>query len=295
MERHARMRHTRICWCLVLMAGLNGCQSHSKSVDEAPADYSTQDVDTEFGIFWPPWVLGRSLSPSDSPLLRGNLAVQIEPDGETNVLRMHVTLTRPEGKSDRRRWNKSLAFPQHSWMEAVRVWDAEREWLWPNLPYLLRAHGEERVERYGGVDPGKQIDNDFAGVLIQSIDAPGAQPLVSAEWYPGVAGDYDTNSIVHVAKSDDFRFELIGLKADSGQIGFWLIYADFLGARAPKSWPSEPEFNGGILAYLEVSWTRTSDGTLGVDVQHLPPSNATGFDWEQWSTGPSALKKNLGK
>ena len=27
--------------------------------------------------------------------------------------------------------------------------------------------GKERVDRYGGVDPGKGIDNDFAAVLIR--------------------------------------------------------------------------------------------------------------------------------
>ena len=58
-------------------------------------------------------------------------------------------------------------------MRYVRVWDKDNRWLWPNLPYLLRLHGTERVERYGGVDPGKGVDNDFAAVLMRKYDESG--------------------------------------------------------------------------------------------------------------------------
>ena len=51
---------------------------------------------------------------------------------------------------------RSWRFPQYDWMQYVRVWDADHRWLWPNLPYLLRLHGIERVERYGGIDPGER-------------------------------------------------------------------------------------------------------------------------------------------
>lgn len=54
-------------------------------------------------------------------------------------------------------------------------------------PYIL--------ERYDGVDPGKGVDNDFAAVLIRSLEdclfetdnserADSTRPLVSAEWHP---------------------------------------------------------------------------------------------------------------
>ena len=52
-------------------------------------------------------------------------------------------------------------------MHYVRVGDADRRWLWPNLPYVLRLHGIERVERYGGVDPGKGVDDDFAANFLK--------------------------------------------------------------------------------------------------------------------------------
>ncbi len=35
------------------------------------------------------------------------------------------------------------------------------------------CHGKARFERYGGVDPGKGVDNDFAAVLIRAYDATG--------------------------------------------------------------------------------------------------------------------------
>ena len=96
------------------------------------------------------------------------------------------------------------------------LWDVDEKWLWPNLPYLLRVRGQNRIERYGGVDPGKDEDNDFAAVLIRAYDATGEvekaatklAPLVSAEWYPVGVEDVDRQTIVHAARSDDFILPL---------------------------------------------------------------------------------------
>ena len=191
-------------------------------------------------------------------------------------------------------------------MAQVRVWDRDGKWLWPNLPYLLRAHGEERVERYGGVDPGKGIDNDFAAVLIrplkhalagteQQSSARTVQPLVSAEWYAVDAQGLNGQSLVHVARSDYFCVSLLpsDRQTESGTLGVWLIYADFLGASVPRNWPSTGEYAGGILAYFEIAWQRDPDDTFEFEIQHLIPSRDTGFDWAAWSTGLSALTKNL--
>jgi hypothetical protein len=191
-------------------------------------------------------------------------------------------------------------------MAKVRVWDRDQKWLWPNLPYLLRAHGKERVERYGGVDPGKGIDNDFAAVLIRPLQqvssgtkklepSPSAQPLVSAEWYPADVQHVNKNSVVHVARSDEFRVRLRSENHQlrSARLGIWLIYADFLGARMPRDWPSKGEYDGGILAYFEVSWQASPVSELRFDIKHLVPATDTGFDWELWSTGTPALSKHL--
>jgi hypothetical protein len=176
-------------------------------------------------------------------------------------------------------------------MSRVRVWDTDDKWLWPNLSYLLRLHGEERIDRYGGVDPGKGVDNDFAAVLIRKYDASGkfesettkTESLVAAEWYPGEGEPVDGQTIVHIARSDDFTIHLgsAGI-ADSGKAGIWLIYADFLGARPPRFWPKEPEYAGGILAYFELDWNLAPDGRCEIDCRQRRPTQGTGFDWKEW-------------
>ena len=151
-------------------------------------------------------------------------------------------------------------------MSRVRVWDDDRKWLWPNLPYLLRAYGIEREQRYGGVDPGKGVDNDFAAVVVKPVGANGVNPnLITAEWFGPVGGKVDKRSIVHTALSDDLQW-VIPAGNDSaelsGVVGVWLIYADFLESPAPDSWPETPEFNGGALAYFSIRWRVDDDGQV---------------------------------
>jgi len=206
---------------------------------------------------------------------------------------LRVTLSRPSDESGREFWNKSLAFPEYDWMRYVRVWDADQRWLWPNLAYLLRLHGIERVERYGGVDPGKGVDNDFAAVLIRKYDPSGQnesentkrQPLVAAEWYPvGVAGA-NKETIVHTAQSDEFTLSL-GRTEDQAQGSaiVWLIYADFMGAKVPEGWPKELEYAGGILACFNLQWNLGASQGEKMSVRQVVPPHSTGFDWERWTT-----------
>lgn len=182
-------------------------------------------------------------------------------------------------------------------MDEVRIWDSNSLWQWPNLPFLLRRHGQERVERYGGVDPVKLVDNDFAAVLIRSFDAEGKNetsgtydfPLVSAEWRGDVDGEHDIHTLVHVARSDRFTVH-VGAADEhtSGLLKLWLIYADFLGSRPPAQWPKEPEWAGGILTYCEIHWEKPPGELCHGTVVFQTPSAATGFDWEQWSNDPLA-------
>ena len=261
----------------------------------------------EFGVFWPPVDPGRPPGGSNQPLLWGTLSVfETSQDRLSSAFRLDVTLRRQHSEDDRLRWNKTLAFPEHDWMAEVRVWDRDQKWLWPNLPFLLRAYGQERVERYGGVDPGKGIDNDFAAVLVRppAHEQSGAhksdasnttQPLVSAEWHAVDAESLDGRSVVHVARSDEFRVRVSqdGGQAESGKLGVWLIYADFLGARTPRNWPSIGEWAGGILAYFEVTWRRSANGNIEFGIEHLVPPTDTGFDWRSWSAAPSARQRRL--
>jgi hypothetical protein len=247
-----------------------------------------------FVIHWPTRDPTSAAARSTRPLLRGELTAATMAAREGGqVLRLRITLTRPDDDAARRFWNRSLAFPQHAWMKKVRVWDKTRRWLWPNLPYLLRLPGIERLERYGGVDPGKGVDNDFAAVLIRrysGLDAGAVAradraPLVSAEWHPvGHSGDTQLDSLVHTARSDAFSLQLgAPTPASSGRAAVWLIYADFFGANPPANWPREAEFAGGILAYFEVVWRRDASQSWSLDVRQSVPPRGTGFDWSRWS------------
>jgi hypothetical protein len=172
-------------------------------------------------------------------------------------------------------------------MRYVRVWDTNNQWLWPNLPYLLRLYGRERIERYGGWDPGKNVDNDFAAVLIRKYDASGTElpetqrrPLVSAEWHPVGLKATDKLSIVHSARSDLFTVHLED-KARAGRIFVWLVYGDFLGAPVPRDWPKEPEHDGGILAFFQIEWKHGEQGYT-IEAKQQIPRSSTGFDWRRW-------------
>ena len=141
-------------------------------------------------------------------------------------------------------------------------------------------------------DPGKGVDNDFAAILIRKYDHSGKiesdatrnTPLASAEWYPVGLQRVDRHTVVHTARSDVFTLHL-GSKGnvENGLARIWLIYADFLGAKLPKTWPQEPEYAGGILAYFETEWSCTSGNERRVKLQHMLPQRATGFDWKQWA------------
>jgi hypothetical protein len=246
----------------------------------------------DFNIYWPPKDPEEAVEQSVKPLLKGKLSVVAEgkPRGATAV-RLVVTLTRPSEEADRNHWNSVLAYSNVAWMEEVRVWDAKHAWLWPNLTYLLRLPGRERVERYGGMDPGKGVDNDFAAVLVRKYDAAGRvespetkdKPLVSAEWRPLGVAKSDGHTIVHAAKSDEFLLHLGGETGPAGgQLKVWVIYADFLWARPPRTWPKAKEFAGGILAFFEIDWATSPGHPCQGAVRQKRPPASTGFDWAKW-------------
>jgi len=240
-----------------------------------------------FGVYWPPRE-NNGVAVVEKPLLAGEVVLQRGDATVTgSVLRLSVLLTRPSDETARARWNTRLAFPELDWMRYVRVWDREQRWLWPNLPYLLRLPGKEREARYGGIDPAKGVDNDFAAVLIRMEDESGTQerplppqaPLVSAEWHPLTTNQVDRSTVVHEAVSDEF---ILRPGKRPGRAGVWLVYADFMGAKPPPNWPLAPEFAGGILAYFEVEWSPKPDGGWAVQLRQARPKQATGFDWEGW-------------
>ncbi len=254
----------------------------------------------DFSIFWPPRDPSMAPPTGVRPLLNG--CVQLHRDDDAaglEVLRLRVRLSRPADEIGCKYWNAQLAFPQYAWMRRVRVWDVDEQWLWPNLAYLLRLHGREREDRYGGVDPVKGVDNDFAAVLIRKFDATGKvespdtmqAPLVAAEWYPVDAVDVDKQSIVQVVQSDEFTLHLERLEGGrQGLTTIWLIYADFMGAPMPRSWPTAAEYAGGILACFELSWNLKEKRGSEFKLRQIVPKHSTGFDWPKWALKTRSLK-----
>jgi hypothetical protein len=256
----------------------------------------------EFGIHWPPIVPNVDRNQAKLPLLRGDVSIkESTATDKSHALEIVLTISRSSNEVERKFWNSQLSFSDVPWMDDVRVWDSDMQWQWPNLPYLLRRHGKERIERYGGVDPSKLIDNDFAAVLIRKFNLDGTveskdtlnSPLVSAVWRGNVDGPNDIQTVVHVAKSELFTVHVgASDEHENGMLKLWLIYADFLGSNPPRSWPKEQEWAGGILTYCEIVWDKQSGESFQGTVHFLKPSTSTGFDWEKWSEDPSAPAKS---
>ena len=222
---------------------------------------------------------------SHSALLDGVVITQIgHDDVDKPVLVLHVELNRSSSDAARLRWNRQMEFPEYEWMSKVRVWDENEQWIWPNLPFLLTAYGEQRQQRYGGVDPGKNVDNDFAAVLVRkdsvNKDFADRETFIRAGWNAPPGKPTNKRSIVHRAISDDVR---IGLEDEtSGSMHVWIIYADFMDAPLPAKWPSTKEMEGGILSYFQILWERVDSGLMISAVECRRPTETTGFNWDQW-------------
>lgn len=269
-----------------------GCGRKAPKLPEL--EKSSQVID----IHWPPADPEETNVLREKPLLQAVVEFKEPKSDSPEELSLRVIVKRPSAEADRKYWNSKLAYADLGWMENVRVWDKDEQWLWPNLTFLLSRHGKERVERYGGVDPGKGVDNDFGAVLIRQYDQAGKvelphskkAPLVSAKWHPRDAESIDGQSIVHQVTTDYFSVPP-GKRPSGGKIKLWLIYADFLGSRAPEGWPKEPEWAGGILAYCEIEWQLADNKSLLGQIQHRRPTARTSFDWETWSTTGGAKSK----
>ena len=259
-----------------------------------------QVTNLDFAVFWPPKDPSEPPVSGVRPLLKGRVTLRLEQLPDTSLAtRLRIMLIRPSDEAGRDFWNSRLAFPEFDWMRYVRVWDVDRRWLWPNLAYLLRLHGTERVERYGGVDPGKGVDNDFAAVLIRKFDASGhseseetkSAPLVAAEWYPVGATAADKQTIVHTVQSDEFTLHLgQANERPKGLAAVSLIYADFMEAKPPAAWPKAPEYAGGILAYFEIQWNLKESHGHKIGIRQLVPKSSTGFEWERWAPRTRAAR-----
>ena len=294
MEKSRYWMHALVLGCAgILVSLLCGCSNSVPPVPPAitvDADHETfafsrqsDNTQTEFRIDWPPQVPGDATRIRTPPLLNGTLLLTAGTDSGKQKLNVRIELSRPRSESDRNRWNRALQFPEYDWMSRVRTWDRDKKWLWPNLPFLLRANGVPRHQRYGGVDPGKGVDNDFAGIVVKHSGINETESvLVAVDWHPPVGEPVDKRSIVPSAISDDLQLTLPDT-VENGEVSVWLIYADFLNFQPPKSWPEEPEYDGGILSYFGVKWRRTTNGKIKItDVKNVVPPKSTGVNWKQW-------------
>ena len=278
----------------VAIALIYGCSQPVRSTVSpfrVPADHSPLTLDTvedarstAFRVDWPPVDPSRVRDDRSPPLLSGELVANTGRLSDESAVSLRIELTRASADDDRLRWNRDLKFPEYDWMSRVRTWDRNEKWLWPNLPYLLRANGIEREQRYGGVDPGKGVDNDFAAIVVKSSGASlDIAELVTAEWHPPQGDFVDKRSVVHRAISDDLVWSIPD-SSDNGTLNIWLIYADFLDYSPPSAWPSEPEFDGGILSYFSLEWRRLDDGRIEIfQCENTSPHASTGVEWEEWT------------
>lgn len=252
-----------------------------------------------FAIYWPLQDPLAESAPRGRPLLNGRLNVWLEdPDTDDARVVIGLTLTRPSDEESRAFWNKRLLYSEFGWMSRVRVWDEEKKWLYPNLSYLFKLHGADRVERYGGWDPGKQVDNDYGAVLVRRAEED-AKTLVSARWYPVDVADAGRRTVSHVTRSDCFTVHPAGggpgdETPQTQRIKVWFIYGDFMKHPVPKAWPDKKEDVGGALAFFYVDLTRRADGFAEPDITLARPEH-TGFDWRGWVGRNTELKRPDGE
>lgn len=278
-----------------VIASCSPRQAADQATTSAPAE-QPPSIKRSFSITWPltdPFERKKSKSRT---LLQGSLLIETQRPGSPRPqLHLSITLTRPDDNEYREFWNQRLMYKNLAWMDRVRVWDKERKWLYPNLAFLFKLHGVDRVDRYGGWDPGKQVDNDFGAVLIRVLDGDSQQelpqtlqtPLVSARWHAVPPAQDSRYAIVHQIRSDEFT---IGVGAENAmtplRVQVWLVYGDFMGNPAPRHWPTELEAAGGALAYFVLDWNPHSIGSDRLVTQQRRPV-PTGFDWTGWIDRPS--------
>ena len=104
----------------------------------------------------------------------------------------------------------------------------------------------------------------------------------------------DKTTVVNKVNSDEFTLHLgKSEQPAAGQAKIWLIFADFLGAKPPPSWPKKPEYAGGILAFFEAKWNLTSDHRCEVQITQRAPKESTGFNWERWAARTRAVTNSM--
>ena len=258
---------------------------------EGDAEFDRPAVAQPFDVYWPlidPMVAQPAAT---RRLLAGQLTVLADNVDQADPrLGIRLSLLRDDDEESRRYWNSALEYREYNWMKRVRVWDTGRRWLYPNLSFLFKLHGVDRLDRYGGWDKGHAVDNDFGAVLIRSFDSTGRtesastadKPLVSAAWHAGTDSESTRRTVVHRADSDTFVVHLLDVPPPCrGQVKVWFVYGDFMNHPVPDTWPAEPDSDGGSLAYFQIDWQCEPGAPIDLQIAQQTPE-ATRFDWRRW-------------
>jgi RHS repeat-associated protein len=181
-----------------------------------------------------------------------------------------VRVWRNSDEKSRRDWNNFTAWPG-----MPPTWDAQHQWLWPNMASLLNARGSRR---YGEPDPSRDnMDAAFFGAVAmpEGGDRPAA---VSADWLND-NGVVDKQAISHSAFLNPGFAISVSECSDPPPIGFWLVFPDGSRGGAPGGgWPSE--WDGTVYLYTKITW---NGGEAQFDVPDgPPPASPMANLWESW-------------
>jgi len=178
---------------------------------------------------------------------------------------------RNSDQQSRRDWNNFTAWPG-----MPQTWDAQHQWLWPNMASLLNARGPQR---YGEPDPSRDnMDAAFFGAVAMP-EGGTRPPLVSADWLND-NGVVDKQAVSHSAfLNPGFAISVSSQCSDPPPIGFWLVFPDGSRGGAPGGgWPRE--WDGTVYLYAKITW---SGGEAQFDVPNgPPPASPMANLWETW-------------
>ncbi len=220
------------------------------------------------------------------------------PDSDT--IRVRPRMKRPNSEKFRASWNSEMmtTVPE-DWERDYFTRNLTRDeyydlddqtgvWFYPNLSEVLSATGP----RYGGYDPYKEVDNDFAAILIHHYGADGtlrtsaSNPLISAKWHSvdvTNAGSYDNS---HVAGSEQF---LLTPNKCGGYYVIAMMYADMMGfGSGPRCGPTAKDSNAAgqylVVVKMEYEKNPTVDG-YNIKIKDISvPDEFLSFDWDVWNS-----------
>lgn len=160
-------------------------------------------------------------------------------------------------------WNSSEQQVPNEWNR--EAWESDSEgnrWLWPDLAKLLNGD-------YGGFDPVKRVDNDYAIVIVRHYDAEGnevGQPQASRRWH--TIGN-PSGEVSHVAGVEEFCI-WPPCSTTAGRVQVWVVMCDTWG---------EPLYPGSPLEGPEDAYGERGGSTIAYSELHYRRDPRNGLKW----------------